>query len=126
VVLAGKPEKTVGKGVRDVDSWSILMRMGNLSRTRLCGKMGTISRQFLVSKSQRGGPRTPGPGKTIGRPPLPPELRRVKCGWFTLPPWLAEWLKDQPEAAGHIVEAALVEKYHLTPPQPNKAMQANY
>jgi hypothetical protein len=66
-----------------------------------------------MSNKTRGGLRNP-PG---GRPALPPELRRVRCGFMSIPQWLADWLKEQPEAAGRIVEAALTNEYKLKPPK---------
>lgn len=66
----------------------------------------------MSKQTKRGGLQDP-PG---GRPPLPPELKRVRCGDITIPTWLHNWLMSQSEPAGHIVEAALIEKYNPTPP----------
>jgi hypothetical protein len=65
-----------------------------------------------MPKITHGGLRNP-PG---GRPALPPELKRERCGDITLPQWLKTWMAAQDQPAGHIIEAALVEKFNLTPP----------
>jgi len=66
-----------------------------------------------MNKSKRGGLRNP----SGGRPALPPELKRRRCGFMTLPTWLIDWLAEQYEPAGHIIEAALMERYNLEPPK---------
>lgn len=61
----------------------------------------------------RGGPRTAGPGKTIGRPAT---SNRIAIS-VRLPAWLVEWLRAQPESQAALIEAALVAKHRLTPPR---------
>lgn len=68
----------------------------------------------MTTKPTHGGRRTPGPGKRLGRPPLPPQVRRVRfC--LRLPGWLVDWLKAQDDPVGNVVERALVEYYRLRP-----------
>lgn len=62
----------------------------------------------------RGGPRTAGPGKSIGRPAT---SDRVMIS-VRLPTWLVEWMRAQPESQAALIEAALVEQHGLTPPTP--------
>lgn len=65
-----------------------------------------------------GGPRSPRPGRVIGRPPVPDsEKRQTVC--VSLPPWLVRWLKARnevtKESTSAAVERALVEHYRLRP-----------
>lgn len=62
----------------------------------------------------RGGPRTAGPGKTLGRPAT---SDRVAIS-VRLPAWLVEWLREQPESQAALIEAALAAQHDLTPPTP--------
>lgn len=56
-------------------------------------------------KSNRGGPRTPGPGKNLGRPPKP-EGKKYKGIYVKLPPELLNWMaKNTDNRNGFIVEA---------------------
>ncbi len=41
----------------------------------------------------RGGPRTPGPGKTIGRPPMPEGEKCIPRVVY-LPPWCWDFIKE--------------------------------
>jgi hypothetical protein len=52
-----------------------------------------------------------------GRPPVPSHLKRVHLGGACrVPQWIAEWLKKEGDACNRI-EAALIEKYKLVPPE---------
>lgn len=52
-----------------------------------------------------------------GRPPVPSHLKRVYLGGACrVPQWIAEWLKKEGDACNRI-EAALIEKYKLVPPE---------
>lgn len=70
----------------------------------------------MGTKNQHGGPRTPGPGKTLGRNKLLAHLRRVRCGDITLPKWLHTQLMTQSEPAGRIIERWAIENGY-NPPQ---------
>ena len=54
-------------------------------------------------KKQHGGPRTPGPGKTLGRPAS--DLSKVAVS-FRLAPDVAAWLKSRPNQ-GEAIEAVV-------------------
>ncbi len=67
----------------------------------------------LMSVENRGGVRTAGPGKKIGRPPgNNPGLNKKPYG-TRLPIWLIRWLRSQPNAAESI-ETAVTTHYKLT------------
>lgn len=52
----------------------------------------------------------------LGRPPTPEHLRREQFGRsIRLPKWIVVWLRAEGDA-GKKIEAALIEKYNLTPP----------
>jgi hypothetical protein len=51
-----------------------------------------------------------------GRPPAPPELRRVNVP-VRLPVWLADWIDAQPQTAAELIEAALLKAHKLRPPR---------
>jgi hypothetical protein len=67
----------------------------------------------MSDKPKRGGLRDP----AGGRPQKSDRLRRVRCGDMTIPQWLHDWLMEQPEPAGHIVDKVLIEKFNLEPPR---------
>lgn len=60
---------------------------------------------------KRGGTRIPGEGKTIGRPPLPWHLKKVRAGNLRITRYYLEALKTLPISLGSAVEEALEEKY---------------
>ena len=66
-----------------------------------------------MTKSKRSGLQEP----SGGRPTLPKEIKRVRCGDLTLPKWLHTWLHTQDDPAGHIIEQAVIEKFKLKPPR---------
>ena len=45
-----------------------------------------------------------------------PAMKRSPAGWLTLPQWLNEWLRAQPEPAGRLVERLIIEAAGLQPP----------
>ena len=57
----------------------------------------------------RGGKR-----KGAGRPPVPPNLKRVKMTGVRVQKWILDWLMSRPESSGQIIEAVLIEKYELS------------
>lgn len=57
-----------------------------------------------------------GPGRGQGRHPLPPGRKRIACT-FKLAPEIVAWLRDQPEAASRLIEAALVKVHGLDKPE---------
>jgi len=59
--------------------------------------------------NNHGGPRTPGPGKHLGRPRKAAPKRPIS---FRLAPDLVDWLKQQPNQ-GAAVERALRECYGI-------------
>lgn len=66
-----------------------------------------------MPKPNRGGLRNP-PG---GRPPKPSHLKRERCGDYLLPRWLKDWIAQQPEPGGHVIEKVLIEKFDLKEPK---------
>jgi len=56
----------------------------------------------------RGGKR-----EGAGRPPVPPNLKRVKMTGVRIQQWILDWLMSQPESGGKIIEDVLIEKYEL-------------
>jgi len=56
----------------------------------------------------RGGKR-----KGAGRPPVPPNLKRVKMTGVRIQQWILDWLMSRPESSGKIIEDVLIEKYEL-------------
>ena len=54
-------------------------------------------------------------GKRIGRPPNPPHLKPATVT-FSLPAWLAEWLRKQPNQS-ETVRSAVIKQHGLTPPE---------
>jgi len=52
-------------------------------------------------------------GKRIGRPPNPPYLKPTTAT-FSLPAWLAEWLRKQPNQS-ETVRRAVIDQHKLTP-----------
>lgn len=59
---------------------------------------------------RRGGSR-----EGAGRPAIKTKTKRVPLAGARIPGWLMDWLRDQGNMGGRI-EAALIEKYKLTPP----------
>lgn len=51
-----------------------------------------------------------------GRPETPPHLKREQCN-FRLAAWVRDWLVSQPDDAGPLIEAALIERHKLKPPK---------
>ena len=51
-----------------------------------------------------------------GRPETPAHLKREQCN-FRLSAWVRDWLVAQPEDAGPLIEAALIERHKLKPPK---------
>ena len=66
-------------------------------------------------KSGRGGAR-PGAGRPKG-PSIPDHLRRVKLTKFRLPQWIIDWLDEQPESGGRVIERALIMTCGLKEPK---------
>jgi len=52
-----------------------------------------------------------------GRKPTPAHMKRVPLTDCRIPRWLSDWLKDQKESRGKIIERALVERYGLKDPE---------
>lgn len=50
-----------------------------------------------------------------GRKPTPAPLKREQCN-FRLPRWLIDWLDEQPDGNGEVIEAALIKAHKLKPP----------
>jgi hypothetical protein len=71
----------------------------------------------LPKKIGRGGKR-PGAGRPKGTE-YPDEKRRKPFG-VRLPLWLIEWVRDQAEPAGRIIERALIQTYGLKRPDQKK------
>ena len=65
-------------------------------------------------KSGRGGPR-PGSGRPKGS--TIPEDQKRKRFQVRLPQQIIQWLRDQPESAGRLVERALVMTYKIKEPK---------
>lgn len=57
-----------------------------------------------------------GARKSAGRTPTPEALRREVTA-VRLPAWLCAWLREQPESAGELVEAALCKAHKLKAPK---------
>lgn len=51
-----------------------------------------------------------------GRPETPAHLKREQCN-FRLSRWVRDWLVAQPDDAGPLIEAALIERHKLKPPK---------
>lgn len=69
----------------------------------------------MKDKQRWGGPRTPGPGKHLGRPPLPGALRRVSV---RLPAETIRRLRDH--GGGNVSEGVRrLTEAHLLPPDPH-------
>jgi hypothetical protein len=49
-----------------------------------------------------------------GRPPAPPELKKVPVG-LKLPYWLIEWMRARPESMAVLIEDALKHRHKLKP-----------
>ena len=74
----------------------------------------------LMDKKERAADRTlvaiDGAKLTarIGRPQTPAHLKREQCN-FRLSRWVRDWLVAQPDDAGPLIEAALIERHKLKP-----------
>mgnify|MGYP006921293558 CR=1 FL=1 len=51
-----------------------------------------------------------------GRKPTPAHLKREQCN-FRLAAWVRDWLVAQPDDAGPLIEAALIDRHKLKPPK---------
>jgi hypothetical protein len=69
-----------------------------------------IPKKTSKGKPGRGGSRT-----GAGRPAVKAKIKRVPLAGARIPGWLMDWLRDQGNMGGRI-EAALIEKYNLMPP----------
>jgi hypothetical protein len=63
------------------------------------------------SKLGRGGSR-----EGAGRPVVKMKFKRVPLAGARVPGWLMEWLKAKGDM-GRVIEAALIERYKLNPPE---------
>jgi hypothetical protein len=70
--------------------------------------------QKPVKKDGRGG-KKPGAGRPKGTT-YPDEKRRKPFG-VRLPLWLIEWVRNQAEPSGRIIERALIKTYGLKRPK---------
>ncbi len=70
---------------------------------------------MISNKGKRGGCR-PGAGRPRGSI-INPLLKREGLGNFRLPLWLIEWLREQPESGGRLIERALMKTYKIKPPE---------
>lgn len=64
-------------------------------------------------KFMRGGKRK-GAGRPAGTT-KPANLKRETIN-IRLPKWIIEWLLDQPQSAGRIIELAIRDTFSLKPP----------
>ena len=69
----------------------------------------------MSPKGKRGGPQ-PGAGRPKGST-IDPLLKRRRLGGFRLPMWMIEWLNEQPESGGRLIEKALMKTYKLKKPK---------
>ena len=51
-----------------------------------------------------------------GRPPVNPLLKKIPSG-YKYSQWILDWLREQPEAAGVLLEQALIKQHKLKPPK---------
>jgi hypothetical protein len=65
----------------------------------------------MTEAAKRGGAR-----KGAGRTETPADLYRRVCT-VRLPAWLLEWLREQPQSAGELVEQALCKAHKLKAPK---------
>ena len=56
----------------------------------------------------RGGPRTPGPGKSLGRPPLPDGEKCIPKMVY-LPPWCWSWIAER-GTNGTVIKGLIEDK----------------
>jgi len=64
-----------------------------------------------MKKENRGGTRKAGPGKKIGRTPVPSYLKKVRVGDARITQYKKDALKTLPVSLGTAIEAALDKEY---------------
>ena len=54
--------------------------------------------------------------KRVGPPFKDPRIVKTKCGYM-LPNWLKDWIREQDEPAGVLIERVFIEKFNLKRPE---------
>jgi len=78
----------------------------------------TVSPEPVAKNTASTAATRPGRGGSragAGRPAVKTKIKRVPLQGARVPGWLMDWLKAE-KNMGYKIEAALIEKYNLTPP----------